>query len=191
MRSKIYITAAVLCFIFVLMAFGTTNEKTLVFDNVPFSALSKPAQKQVECLAENIYFEAAHEPPAGKVAVALVTLNRLASGNYANSICDAVKQKTYVEGRVVCQFSWYCNHSFTSNRLTIRNTLLYNEIRGIAVYVLLNYDRMYDFTHGATYYHADYVNPGWKLLKTIKIGKHIFYKNKRDIIPEYGKEIRI
>jgi hypothetical protein len=26
------------------------------------------------------------------------------------------------------------------------------------------------------YYHADYVNPRWKLEKTTVIGRHIFYK---------------
>lgn len=35
-----------------------------------------------------------------------------------------------------------------------------------------------DITFGATNYHAEDVNPEWaaKMFKTIKIGKHIFYK---------------
>ena len=33
---------------------------------------------------------------------------------------------------------------------------------------------------GALYYHADYVNPRWKLDKTTIIGRHIFYKPKED-----------
>lgn len=32
-----------------------------------------------------------------------------------------------------------------------------------------------DPTHGATHYHADYVNPDWGYQRTVKIGKHIFY----------------
>lgn len=191
MRSKIFITTAFLCLSFLLMAFTTRSQNILAFDNVPFTALSKPAQKQAECLAENMYFEAAHEPHDGKVAVALVTLNRLVSGNYADDICGVVKQKLNVDGRTVCQFSWYCDNKFTSRRLTIKDTPLYNEIRDIAVYVLLNYERMTDFTGGATYYHADYVNPGWNLPKTTKIGRHIFYRSKKDYITEDRKEIRI
>ena len=28
----------------------------------------------------------------------------------------------------------------------------------------------------ALYYHANYVNPGWRLTKVTQIGNHIFYK---------------
>ena len=51
-----------------------------------YELLSKDVQKQVTCLAENIYFEAAHEPLDGKKAVAFVTINRLQTGNYAHTI---------------------------------------------------------------------------------------------------------
>jgi spore germination cell wall hydrolase CwlJ-like protein len=35
-----------------------------------------------------------------------------------------------------------------------------------------------NYTGGADHYHADYVNPYWaaSLTKTVKIGRHIFYK---------------
>ena len=39
----------------------------------------------------------------------------------------------------------------------------------------MNHDNMKDNTKGALYYHADYVNPQWKLKKTVTIGRHIFY----------------
>lgn len=145
--------------------------------NINFSSLSKPTQKQIECLAENIYFEAGHESQKGKMAVALVTLNRLSSGNYGDDICGVVHQKT----NGTCQFSWVCDKSFTDRRLTIKNTSLYNEVRNVATSVFLNYGNITDVTKGATYYHADYVNPGWKLPMTIKIGSHIFYKSYRDV----------
>jgi spore germination cell wall hydrolase CwlJ-like protein len=48
--------------------------------------------------------------------------------------------------------------------------------------MIINFERMEDVTSGATYYHADYVNPGWKLQKVDQIGRHIFYKSKRDNI---------
>jgi spore germination cell wall hydrolase CwlJ-like protein len=41
---------------------------------------------------------------------------------------------------------------------------------------------MEDVTQGATYYHADYVNPRWKLQKIDQIGRHIFYKSRKDNI---------
>jgi spore germination cell wall hydrolase CwlJ-like protein len=149
-----------------------------------YNNLSKDVQKQVTCLAENIYFEAAHEPLSGKKAVAFVTLNRLQSGNYANTICDVVFQKT----NGVCQFSWYCDSNILKKRLTIRDTMLYNEIRELATNIVVNFERMKDVTDGATYYHADYVNPGWKLKKIDQIGRHIFYRSHKDNI-DRNKEI--
>jgi spore germination cell wall hydrolase CwlJ-like protein len=192
MRSKIFITTAFICLSLITMALIVGKKPyELILENIPFRALSKPAQKQVECLAENIYFEALNESRDGQIAVALVTLNRLVSGNYGNDICGVVKQKTNIDGRVICQFSWYCDSNTTSKRLTIKNTVMYNEVRDIAVYVLLNYEKIHDLTNGATYYHADYVQPGWKLNKTTKIGRHIFYRNKKDYIDVERKEIRI
>ena len=47
---------------------------------------------QLECMAKNIYFEAAIESTAGKLAVAQVTLNRVNSTRFPNTICGVVKQ---------------------------------------------------------------------------------------------------
>jgi spore germination cell wall hydrolase CwlJ-like protein len=54
--------------------------------------------------------------------------------------------------------------------------------------MVVNYERMKDVTGGATYYHADYVNPGWKLKKVDQIGRHIFYRSNKDNI-DRNKEI--
>lgn len=143
-----------------------------------YKDLSKEARRQVTCLAENIYFEAAHEPYKGKKAVAFVTINRLQTGNYADDICGVVYQKT----GGTCQFSWYCDASVLAKRLTIKHTPLYNDILELATHVYINFDKLEDVTRGATYYHADYVNPGWKLQKVDQIGRHIFYKSNRDQI---------
>ena len=70
---------------------------------------------------------------------------------------------------------------FTSKRLTIIHTSLYNSVREVAVYVLMNYENMADITKGATYYHADYVNPQWRNMERLTvIGRHIFY-NRKDL----------
>ena len=143
-----------------------------------FTQLTPQVQKEVTCLADNILFEAGNEPRDGQLAVAVVTLNRLKSGNYADSICGVVKQKT----GTTCQFSWWCEDkpriaSITRN-LTNAQLSVYNSIQDLAVYAYLNAEILADNTMGATYYHADYVNPNWKRLKkTVQIGRHIFYKN--------------
>jgi spore germination cell wall hydrolase CwlJ-like protein len=100
------------------------------------------------------------------------------SGNYAGDICGVVYQKT----GGTCQFSWYCESKTLANRLTVKKTALYNEIRELATNIVVNFERMEDVTQGATYYHADYVSPGWKLQKIDKIGRHIFYKSRKDDI---------
>ena len=141
--------------------------------NVSYQHLSKPLQKQIDCLAENIYYEAGYESKDGQIAVALVTLNRLSTGFYGKDICGVVKQKA----NGVCQFSWVCQ----TKSLTNTSKVVYNDIKQLAVYVVMNYDVINDVTKGATFYHADYVNPQWGLPKTIKIGRHIFYKNERDV----------
>ena len=45
---------------------------------------------QVNCMAKNIFFEAAVESTAGKLAVAQVTLNRVNSTWYPNTVCEVV-----------------------------------------------------------------------------------------------------
>jgi spore germination cell wall hydrolase CwlJ-like protein len=50
------------------------------------------------------------------------------------------------------------------------------------MHMIINFERMEDVTSGATYYHADYVSPGWRLERVDKIGRHIFYRSKRDNI---------
>lgn len=144
-----------------------------------FNNLTADVKKQIVCLAENIYFEAAYEPYKGKIAVAFVTLNRVNSKHFENTICDVVKEK---RGKV-CQFSWYCEEKPKAmsygNVLTNSNSSLYNDITRIAIYVYANYDRLEDPTKGALFYHADYVNPGWRNMeKTATIGRHIFYTRK-------------
>ena len=61
--------------------------------SISFTSLSKSAQKEMICLADNIYFEARNEPVEGMYGVAFVTMNRVRDGSYPNTICNVVKQK--------------------------------------------------------------------------------------------------
>jgi N-acetylmuramoyl-L-alanine amidase len=181
--SGIILSASIL--VFSVVASQNINTYHLPF-NISYNTLSKPVQQQVDCLAKNIYHEAKSEPREGQIAVALVTLNRLASGNYANDVCGVVNQKT----NGVCQFSWVCQPFIATKSLTSNTNSLYNDIRNVAVYVIMNYDNIHDVTKGATYYHADYVNPQWGLPKTTQIGRHIFYKRNTDL-QTMKKDIKI
>ena len=69
----------------------------------------KDRERQLDCLARNIYHEAGHEPFEGKVAVAQVTMNRARDSKFPIDVCGVVFQKNIFMEKVVCQFSWYCH----------------------------------------------------------------------------------
>jgi spore germination cell wall hydrolase CwlJ-like protein len=149
------------------------------FDNLkearsqlPLSVTSvEDRMRQLDCLTRNIYWEAASEPFEGKVAVAQVTLNRVESGKFPNTVCGVVYQKNVVYERVVCQFSWFCEGT---HKVRAIHAPLYKESEEVAKRVLFEGFRLPSLKN-AMYYHADYVNPGWKLPRIEKIGRHIFY----------------
>lgn len=141
-------------------------------DNLPIGVSSvDDKMRQLECLTRNIYWEAAKEPFEGKVAVAQVTLNRVEAGKWADSVCGVVYQKNIVYQKVICQFSWYCEEN---HRVKAVYTPLYKECEEVAKRVLFEGFRLPSLKD-AYYYHADYVNPGWKKPRIEKIGRHIFY----------------
>jgi N-acetylmuramoyl-L-alanine amidase len=155
-----------------------------------YTQLTPEAQRQVSCLASNIYFEARSEPVDGQIAVAFVTLNRVASKDFPDNICDVVKQKSRVERigdkRIVCQFSWYCETKpkgqYYNMLLTNDTTKKYNDVLEVAIHVYANQEKLIDPTNGSLFYHADYVSPNWRNLdRHVVIGRHIFYRVKESI----------
>ena len=129
-------------------------------------------QKQLDCLARNIYYEAGYEPFEGKVAVAQVTINRAESGQFPSDICQVVYQKNVVYEKVLCQFSWYCDSASLKKPM---NGAVYTESMEVAKKVLLEGFRLPSIKN-ALYFHGDYINPKWDKEKLAKVGRHIFYK---------------
>jgi spore germination cell wall hydrolase CwlJ-like protein len=140
----------------------------------PPTPLGSNVQKDINCLAENVYYEARGEPDAGKKAVAEVTINRVQAPGFPDSVCGVVKQKA-VQG---CQFSWVCQR----HRPVIdHNSQSWVESKNIATDVLLFDDQPGIMRkQSALYYHADHVRPSWaRHMKFIKrIGGHLFYTTK-------------
>ena len=123
------------------------------------------------CMALNVYHESRSENLKGQVAVANVTLNRVADSKWPNDVCSVVEQG-YTKGKPNCQFSWYCDGKSDTPTDTVswaRAVLVAND-------VMMGY--IPDITEGATHYHAKYVNPYWSksFTKTVEIGSHVFYK---------------
>jgi len=129
-------------------------------------------QKQLDCLARNIYHEAGYEPFEGKVAVAQVTINRAESGQFPSDICQVVYQKNVVYERVLCQFSWYCEGPSAKKPM---NGPVYTESMEVAKKVLLEGFRLPSIKK-ALYFHGDYINPKWNKKPVAHVGRHIFYE---------------
>jgi len=120
-------------------------------------------KNDLTCLAENVYYEAGVEPVQGKYAVAQVTLNRLKTGHWGNSVCKVVHAKA--------QFSWTLK-----KKLDKPKGVLWAESQMIAHSVLVDKVRVRPLQQ-ALMYHASYVSPAWadRTQYITKVGQHLFY----------------
>jgi spore germination cell wall hydrolase CwlJ-like protein len=135
-------------------------------------------QRELTCLTDNIYYEAATQSTMGKIAVGRVVMNRIKDPRFPKTVCGVVYQGTdrqsgvRLDAAMGCQFSWTCDHSLKAKVYPTQ----YEESRKVA-YQLLAFNSFSDTLKGALYYHADYINPFWsnKLKMVAKIDNHIFY----------------
>lgn len=132
------------------------------------------SEKQIECLAKNMYFEARNEPEAGIKAVGFVTMNRVQDPQFPKSICEVVYQRV----GSICQFSWVCIYGRNPQ---IKNREQYDRIRSMARDIATSHpdNRSYDPSKGSLFFHATYIRPGWNLSRKIRIGQHIFYSRHK------------
>ena len=136
--------------------------------------VSEDFNKQLKCLADNVYFEAGSESYEGKLAVAQVTINRANNPRFGGTICEVVYQRSYVNKLLVCQFSWTC-----MKNMLVRDKYTYEESEMVSRKALTE-PNVHDtiFRTRAMYYHNTEVNPNWNLQRVGQIGHHIFYKEK-------------
>jgi len=133
------------------------------------SRLGEDLDREFECLALNIYWEARSESSLGQFAVAAVTLNRVAADSFPDSVCAVVQQGG--EQRLHrCQFSWWCDGK--SDRP--RNQQQWLVAVSTATDVLA--DRTADPTGGALFFHSSAIRRPWQRLETARIGGHVFYR---------------
>lgn len=133
--------------------------------------IGEDVDKELKCLALNIYWEARSEPTLGRFAVAAVTLNRVGHKGFPDTVCGVVHQGAE-RGLHRCQFSWVCDGKTKAPG----NPKAWREAEHIA-YTMVYLD-LPDPTDGALWYHADYVSPGWAkaMARVTQIGRHIYYR---------------
>ena len=152
-----------------------SHQATDYEETYAFSPLSPVAGlgTEIECLAQNIYFEARSESDQGKLAVGQVVMNRVASQRFPGAICDVVRQGGEAK-RFRCQFSWWCDGK--SDKPSHQKAWQ----KSMALARDIYWGRTDDPTDGALWYHADYVDPYWRSAfnEGPKIGRHIFYTAK-------------
>jgi spore germination cell wall hydrolase CwlJ-like protein len=172
---KILIGLLVFSFILALPTryYSVTEEIPVEPREKTIDVYSLVSEKDIICLADNIFFEAGNQSDLGKKAVAYVTINRLLSINFPDTLCNIVYQR---KGNV-CQFSWACKHKSLIAKKT-REKEMWERSLSIAHDVIYSYHFKNDPTAGALFFHADYVRPFWSktMLATIIINNHIFYR---------------
>jgi spore germination cell wall hydrolase CwlJ-like protein len=122
-------------------------------------------QSERTCMAQALYYEARSEGVRGQEAVAEVVLRRLHDTHRPDSVCGVVYEPH--------QFSFLDDGSMRKRpepeAWTAANILSARILKGEVVTAI---------TNRATHYHEVSVRPPWAktLLKTVRIGKHVFYK---------------
>ncbi len=163
-------------------------------------------ETELQCMAENIYFEGRAEPMVGKIAIGHVVLNRIEDNRFPNTICEVVKQgpvreswKTKKDPDLAdkdrkfypiknrCQFSWYCDGkkdiiwaTYMDGEVITENMTAWRDSIHVALF-LINGDYSMDPTHGAVFYYNPHIaNPSWGAVysETAMIGNHRFMKDK-------------
>ena len=162
-------------------------------------------EDSVECMAQNMYFEARNQPFKGMLAVGQVTMNRVADSRYPNTVCEVVKQgpvreswKTKKDPNLAdkdrkfypiknrCQFSWYCDGkkdiiwaTYMDGEVITENMTAWRDSIHVALF-LMNGDYSMDPTDGAVFYYNPHIaNPSWGAVysETAMIGNHRFMKD--------------
>lgn len=126
-------------------------------------------KKELKCLVDNVFYEARGESVRGMIAVIDVTLNRVDSRSYPNTVCGVVYQRK--------QFSWTDQPKQKVSKEEL--VVIYKNAELIAKHRLIrhNLGLRKGIVFGALWYHNNTVNPSWaKKLKVVKRYKnHIFY----------------
>lgn len=126
--------------------------------------------RELDCLANNIYYESRNQSPIGQLAVGMVTLTRVESERWSNTVCGVVydyKQFTW---------TWDGKQPQNANRNYI-DQLRYLEALHLSSRILSGEFDNIRAMFTADHYHARSVRPKWAkhMERLVSIDDHIFY----------------
>lgn len=125
-------------------------------------------RREVLCMALNVYHEARGTTQSDREAVAHVTMNRLESGLWGNTVCAVVLARS--------QFSWTV---FSEGRAVPRETQAWLNAQQTA-YRVYSDETAHDLTNGATHFYAASMRrpPAWasRGVGRQRIGGHIYMR---------------
>ena len=124
---------------------------------------SDPGNREIECLAVGIYFEAKSESLAGQLAVGHVIANRAKSGRFPSSYCGVLFQRS--------QFSFIRGRSLPSVPRASRDWR-----EAVAVARIVEQELHPSPMGKALFFHATRVSPRWRLTRVGTLGNHVFYR---------------
>lgn len=153
-----------------LLSHGAVSDTTRVHNlNIAEQMRQHHRERELTCLAQNVYYEAASETYTGMLAVATVTMNRVKASAFPKTVCGVVYQR----GKRGCQFAWTCS------KLKARwNAVLYDRAYAVATDALAG--KRVASIGNALYFHNTAIVPNWDFAIPVKqIGNHIFYVPKR------------
>jgi len=128
-------------------------------------AESAGVDRDLNCLALNVYHEARNQPLEGQLAVAHVTLNRIDDPSFPSTVCEVVFRARH--------FSW--TNDPVKRTESPREAVAWEAAQRVARIALA--DRDGDPVQGSTYFHLASVSPEWasSLQRVRQIGDHVFY----------------
>ena len=132
------------------------------------SDVESTSAQDIECLAQNVWFETRGSAFADKLAVANVVMNRVDALNHPGSVCEVIFQPK--------QFSW--THDGLSDKVVIKNAIDRDAWTDSVIAAISAYNSaLPDISFGSTFFHAGYVQPSWAegFDRRVAYGGHIFY----------------
>lgn len=124
--------------------------------------------RELDCLASNIYFESRNQPAIGQLAVGITTYIRSVEARWPDSICGVVYQPR--------QFSWV-NESKQSQDISNSDFSYLGALELASDILAGEYDNILPI-FAPTHFHTTGVNPSWNknLYRLAVINDHVFYE---------------